>query len=116
MKKIVKIKESQLVELIEKIINETKKGEKNINISEINKSVKTKEIVKEESEEKFMGLKIKGDEIYTYEPYFEKDVLVATIDQKNKEVRPTHGYFSPHKIGQKSKKYAEKIGYSFNNN
>jgi hypothetical protein len=88
---------------------------KKITLNELRTLVK--QIVKEESEtKKFMGLEIKGDKIYGYEPYFEKKVLVANIDHNQKEVIPTHGYFLPHKIGVKSKKYAESIGYSFNNN
>ena len=65
---------------------------------------------------KFMGLNIIGDKIMGYEPYFEKDVIVASINNQNKEIRPAHGYFMPHKYGVISKKYADSIGYNFNNN
>ena len=64
----------------------------------------------------FMGLNIIGDKIMGYEPYFDKDVIVASINNKNKEIRPAHGYFIPHKYGVISKKYADSIGYDFNNN
>jgi hypothetical protein len=55
------------------------------------------------------------DELYGYEPYFEKDVTVAYINHDRKEVSPCHGYFFPHPLGKASKKYAKSIGYVFNN-
>jgi len=59
---------------------------------------------------------IKDNTIMDYEPYFDKNVNVATIDHVNKEVRPRHGYFKPHKYGKASEAYAKTIGYRFNNN
>jgi hypothetical protein len=91
-----------------------------ITLNELRQLVKS--VIREEmennssKEEKFMGLEIKGDKIYGYEPYFDKNVWVASINHDREEVTPTHGYFYPHKIGKKTKKYAEKIGYTFNNN
>ena len=56
------------------------------------------------------------ENITRYEPYFDKDVNTAHIDHNNKTIRPCHGYFMPHKYGKLNKKYADKIGYTFNNN
>jgi hypothetical protein len=58
----------------------------------------------------------KCDVLMGFEPFFEKDVVVATINHEQKTIRPTHGYFYPHKHGKTSKAYAKKIGYEFNNN
>ena len=54
--------------------------------------------------------------VYGFEPYFEKLVITAIIDHENKEVRPSHGYFAPHKHSGFSKKVAKELGYNFNNN
>lgn len=54
------------------------------------------------------------DVLEGYEPYFEKNVVVAIIDHEAKTIRPTHGYFPPHKHGKYSQKYAKSIGYQFN--
>lgn len=75
-----------------------------------------KNVIKEETENKnFMGLKIVGNQILGYEPYFKKYVVVAHINHENQEVYPAHGYFIPHKYGKISKKYADSLGYNFNN-
>lgn len=37
------------------------------------------------------------------------------INHENQEVYPAHGYFIPHKYGKISKKYADSLGYNFNN-
>jgi hypothetical protein len=66
--------------------------------------------------EEFKGLKIVGNEILGYEPFFEKDVTVATINNEKQEVSPTHGYYYPHKYGKITKEYANLLGYTFNNN
>ena len=39
--------------------------------------------------------------------------MVGTINDKTKQVRPTHGYFPPHKTGNKIKIYAKAVGYDF---
>ena len=54
--------------------------------------------------------------ILGWEPYFNKDVRIASIDHMSKEIRPCHGYFFPHPWGKKVKAYAKKLGYTFNNN
>jgi hypothetical protein len=59
---------------------------------------------------------ILGEVIQAHEPYLEKKVAVAIINHEKKEIRPTHGYFNPHKYGKYISKYAESIGYKFNNN
>lgn len=69
----------------------------------------------ESEEEKYGEIKIKGDKIFAYEPSFKKDVIVAHINKEKKEIHPAHGYFMPHKYGKKCKKYADKLGYTFNN-
>jgi hypothetical protein len=48
-----------------------------------------------------------------FEPYFEKEVIVASIDDEEKTIRPSHGYFHPSSIGKKSIKWANKNGYKF---
>lgn len=55
------------------------------------------------------------DIIMDYEPFFEKDVPVASIHHNSKIIYPAHGYFAPHKYGKRTEKYAKKIGYRFNN-
>ena len=57
-----------------------------------------------------------AEDIMGYEPFFEKDVVVATIHHDTKTIYPAHGYFAPHKYGKRTAKYAKKIGYRFNNN
>ena len=54
--------------------------------------------------------------IYAYEPYFKSDVWVGVMDYDRREVRPTHGYFYPHKYGKLMKKMAEQMRFTFNNN
>ena len=63
-----------------------------------------------------INIKIWNNQILGYEPYFKENVVVATIDHKEKEIRPAHGYFFPHPIGKTSKRYARRLGYTFNNN
>ena len=58
----------------------------------------------------------KTDVIYSYEPYFDNYVIIAIIDHEKKEIRPTHGYFSPHPQSSCSKRTAKRLGYTFNNN
>ena len=57
----------------------------------------------------------KGIRILGYEPYFDKLVSVATIYADTKEIKPSHGYYAPHKYGKQMKKFAQSIGYNFNN-
>lgn len=40
---------------------------------------------------------------------------IATIHHNTKEVKPDHGYFSPHPYSKYSKKVAKELGYEFNN-
>jgi hypothetical protein len=55
-------------------------------------------------------------EIYRREPALDRDVCVASYHPSLNEVRPTHGYFVPHKIGNAIKRKCEKNGITFNNN
>jgi len=48
-----------------------------------------------------------------YEPYFEKDVAIATIYEKAKQVRPTHGYFPKHPMSKRAINWAKKNGYTY---
>ena len=48
-----------------------------------------------------------------YEPYFEKDVNIARIDDKSKTVKPTHGYFPKHPLSKKAMAWAKKNGYKY---
>ena len=52
--------------------------------------------------------------IYGLEPFFNKTVYIAVIDHKNKEVRPCHGYFPPHKHSNYSKRIAINLSYTYN--
>ena len=59
---------------------------------------------------------IVNNNIMGYEPYFNKLVIVATIDKKNNTIRPAHGYFPQHPYGLTTKKYAKKHGFNYNDN
>ena len=48
-----------------------------------------------------------------YEPYFEKNVEIANIDDANKTVSPTHGYYPNHPLSKKAMSWAKKNGYSY---
>jgi hypothetical protein len=48
-----------------------------------------------------------------YEPYFEKDVTVASFSEEEKVVRPSHGYFYPNPMAKKVIRWAKKNGYEF---
>jgi len=48
-----------------------------------------------------------------YEPYFEKYVWIASIDEDNKIVSPTHGYFPKHPLSKKAINWAKKNGYDY---
>jgi len=94
---------------------------KKVQITESQLKGLVRRMIKEEMEmsqnpENFMSLKIQGNKIMAYEPYFEKDVQVASIYPSQKMIIPSHGYFMPHKYGKMSKKYADSIDYEFNNN
>ena len=52
--------------------------------------------------------------IYGWEPYFEKMTQIARINHVDRGINFCHGYFPPHYHGLMVKKYAERIGYSFN--
>ena len=53
---------------------------------------------------------IEPKQLTGWEPYFGKNVKIATVDDVLKEVRPTHGYFPPHKHGIAAKRWAKKYG------
>ena len=59
------------------------------------------------------GITREGEELTHYSPYFEKNVMVARINEDEKIVRPSHGYFYPNKIGKKTILWAKKNGYKF---
>ena len=61
-------------------------------------------------------IKIEGDLILGFEPYFKDFVTVAHIDRNNNEIRPTHGYFPEHPYGKLTKKYAKENGFKYNSN
>jgi hypothetical protein len=48
-----------------------------------------------------------------YEPYFEKDVNIASIDDESKTVKPTHGYYPNHPLSKKAKAWAKKNRYKY---
>jgi len=53
------------------------------------------------------------DYLLGYEPYFEKNVPIASIDRENKIVRPTSGYFPKHPMSKKAINWAKKHGYDY---
>ena len=55
------------------------------------------------------------NKILNFEPYFNDYVITATICHNSKEIKPSHGYFYPHKYGKINKLVAKKLGYTFNN-
>ena len=57
--------------------------------------------------------KINPNEIMGYEPYFGKEVVTGFINHESKTIRPTHGYFPPHRHGVENVKYAKDLGYKF---
>lgn len=61
------------------------------------------------------GGAIKREENYLlgYEPYFEKHVQIAAINDMNKTVRPTHGYFPNHPLAKKAISWAKRNGYEY---
>lgn len=62
---------------------------------------------------KMGSIKKVGSQLMGYEPYFEKDVAIATINENTKVVRPTHGYYPNHPMGKKSKAWAKRNGYKY---
>lgn len=58
-------------------------------------------------------IKRDGEHLMHFEPYFEKEVIVASIDDKAKTIRPSQGYFYPNAIGKKSINWAKKNGFKF---
>ena len=52
-------------------------------------------------------------DILGFEPYFNDFVVVGTINHNTKRIRPTHGYFYPHKYGKRMKAMAKKLNYTF---
>lgn len=60
-------------------------------------------------------LKSTSFNILGFEPYFNEYVTVGYINHKNKTIKPSFGYFAPHKYGNSLKRKAKKIGYNFSN-
>jgi hypothetical protein len=58
-------------------------------------------------------IKREGNHLMHFEPYFEKEVQVASINEDSKTIRPSSGYFHPNAIGKKSINWAKKNGYKF---
>lgn len=50
-----------------------------------------------------------------YESYFGKNVEVAVVNLTTKTMNPTHGYFIPHEIGIKNKKWCNNNDFTFIN-
>ena len=63
-----------------------------------------------------INFKIYNSKLFGFNPVFNTDIMLATIDHEQKEVRPVKEYLFPHPFGNKSKRYARMLGYSFNNN
>jgi ribosomal protein L20 len=56
-----------------------------------------------------------GDVIMGWEEYFKCLVPIAVVDKKKKVIRPTHGYYLPHKWAYKVENFALNNGYKFDN-
>ena len=54
-----------------------------------------------------------GSELLGYEPYFEKNVTIAFIDDSKKVVTPTHGYYPNHPLSKKAISWAKRNGYQY---
>jgi hypothetical protein len=59
------------------------------------------------------GVKRENDYLMGYEPYFEKNVSIASIDEESKTIRPTHGYFPNHPHSKKAIAWAKRNGYKY---
>jgi hypothetical protein len=58
-------------------------------------------------------IKRENDDLMGYEPYFEKNVSIASIDEESKTIRPTHGYFPNHPHSKKAIAWAKRNGYKY---
>lgn len=56
---------------------------------------------------------VEDEWIYGYEPFFDGYVKIASIHEKTKQIRPTHGYYPPHPYGKATKSYAIRNGYDY---
>jgi hypothetical protein len=54
-----------------------------------------------------------GNELMGYEPYFEKNVAIASIDDSKKVVRPNHVYYPNHPLSKKAIAWAKRNGYQY---
>jgi hypothetical protein len=52
-------------------------------------------------------------EVLGFEPYFNSFVKVGSINHEKKIIRPSFGYFAPHKYGKRLKAKAKKLNYTF---
>ena len=59
------------------------------------------------------SIKREGNYLMGYEPYFEKDVRIASVNEEDKVVRPTHGYFPNHPLAKKAIAWAKRNGYEY---
>jgi hypothetical protein len=94
-------------------IKEKCKGSSHKTIDSI-KSV-MKDLAKKYPQDKYAkgGITREGNHLMHFEPYFEKNVQVAIINEDLKIIRPSHGYWHPNKIGKKSIAWAKRNGYKF---
>ncbi len=59
------------------------------------------------------SIKRKGDFLIDYEPYFDKDVIIAYIEDDKKIIRPAQGYFPKHPKSKKAISWAKRNGYKY---
>lgn len=53
------------------------------------------------------------DHVLGFEPALKTRVWVASVNHKDKTVRPCHGYHIPNKQGYRTRKLAIKLGYKY---
>ena len=59
------------------------------------------------------GIVRENNMLMGYEPYFEKNVSIAYIDDNSKIVKPTMGYFPKHPMSKKAIDWAKRNGYQY---
>jgi len=62
---------------------------------------------------KYNSIKKVDNFLIGYESNLKRDVRIAIIDEKNKIVRPTHGYFPKHPMSKKAINWAKRNGYIY---
>lgn len=61
-----------------------------------------------------INFKIEKDMLFGYDTFYAANIIVAIVHHETKEIRSTKGFFLPHPFAKKSKRYAKRLGYVFN--